>query len=151
MAALTIDRLQQELKEKCATVTEQDGERKATDDEGREEDWHVKLKRELKQKDCLSTDDTAVEETQETEKRSQDQESGFQQPENMVPEQDADKESRESSQQVIQDAERLANEVNEALWEQERLLHDFEKNITQEGHVTEEKKAERKMLERNEL
>ncbi|XP_045116813.1 myosin-6-like [Portunus trituberculatus] len=66
---------------------------------------------------------------EETEKRPQDQEGGFHQPQNMVPG-DAAMESQESSQQAVEHAERLANAVNEQLLERARLLLEVEENNT---------------------
>ncbi|MPC96293.1 hypothetical protein E2C01_091544 [Portunus trituberculatus] len=41
VAALTNDRLQEGLQEKCATITEEHDQGKATDDEGTKEEWQV--------------------------------------------------------------------------------------------------------------
>lgn len=57
----------------------------------------------------------------------------------------------ESTQQAMEDAERLANAVNQRLWENERLLLDSDENTTIEGQTAKERKSQRKRRERSEL
>ncbi|MPC08350.1 hypothetical protein E2C01_000936 [Portunus trituberculatus] len=113
VAVLTINRLQK----RCATISEEHGQRKRTDDEGTKEEWQVaQLMQEAEHKERLSVNDVETEhETQETsENRSQGHEGGFHQPEHLVPG-EQEKESRESSEQASEHAQRLANAVNEQI------------------------------------
>ncbi|MPC16967.1 hypothetical protein E2C01_009810 [Portunus trituberculatus] len=83
-------------------------------------------------------------EKDDTKKRHETQEN---KPERKI----ADIKYRESSEQAIEHTERLANIVNEQIWKHERLLLGLKKKDTKKGDVTQEKKHQRIIRERNDM
>ncbi|XP_045133350.1 trichohyalin-like [Portunus trituberculatus] len=144
VAALTIDRLQKG----CATISEEHGQGKATDDERTKEEWQVaQLMQEAEHKERLSTIDIVTEfESQDTSENRYQGYEVFYQSEHLVPE-EQEKESRENSEHASEHAQRLANAVNEQIFKHERQLLGFEKNDTKEGDETQESKLERKIAD----